>query len=311
MIRQHTASCLQQFAQCTVTAITYRTSAMHRPLLALLAAAWLSPTWAAAPIPEWREGDGYLVGVAVQYQGQTYKALQSHTAHKGTNWNPAGTPALWQLQRDPVQRCAPWQEGAAYQVGDKVRYEGGYYRAQQAHTAYQGTGWFPPKVPALWQPITQCDAVTPVPPGNGETINGIKVPPDPGAEGRRTLAGIDSDNDGVRDDVQRFLAKEVGQHPARFRYAMEMARITQQEILAASENNKEKVRSLFSQWIVAHDCYFRTYKDSVELYSWRLNFSKKLTALHSNTPERIAANNKADELASGKLYRSPIKANCD
>jgi len=32
------------------------------------------------------------------------------------------------------------------------------------------------------------------------------LPPDPGPAGKLTLAGIDSDNDGVRDDVQRWIA---------------------------------------------------------------------------------------------------------
>jgi hypothetical protein len=32
------------------------------------------------------------------------------------------------------------------------------------------------------------------------------LPPDPGEAGKVTLAGIDSDNDGVRDDVQRWIA---------------------------------------------------------------------------------------------------------
>jgi hypothetical protein len=36
-------------------------------------------------------------------------------------------------------------------------------------------------------------------------VDPIPLPPDPGDEGRRTLAGIDSDSDGVRDDVQRYL----------------------------------------------------------------------------------------------------------
>jgi hypothetical protein len=31
------------------------------------------------------------------------------------------------------------------------------------------------------------------------------LPPDPGEAGKATLAGIDADNDGVRDDVQRFI----------------------------------------------------------------------------------------------------------
>jgi hypothetical protein len=31
------------------------------------------------------------------------------------------------------------------------------------------------------------------------------VPPDPGEAGKQTLEGIDSDNDGVHDDVQRWI----------------------------------------------------------------------------------------------------------
>jgi len=31
------------------------------------------------------------------------------------------------------------------------------------------------------------------------------LPPDPGEEGKLTLLGIDSDNDGVRDDIQRYI----------------------------------------------------------------------------------------------------------
>ncbi len=39
------------------------------------------------------------------------------------------------------------------------------------------------------------------------TADGSKpIPPDPGSQGRTTLAGIDSDNDGIRDDVERYIA---------------------------------------------------------------------------------------------------------
>ncbi|MFC1684024.1 hypothetical protein ACFL0R_00935 [Pseudomonadota bacterium] len=31
------------------------------------------------------------------------------------------------------------------------------------------------------------------------------LPPDPGEEGKQTLLGLDSDNDGVRDDIQRYI----------------------------------------------------------------------------------------------------------
>lgn len=48
----------------------------------------------------------------------------------------------------------------------------------------------------------------------GEVNNEIvmsELPPDPGEEGELTLEGIDSDNDGVRDDVQRWIALESGE----------------------------------------------------------------------------------------------------
>jgi hypothetical protein len=46
--------------------------------------------------------------------------------------------------------------------------------------------------------------------GNETTIQpvgtGTTLPPDPGEAGKSTLEGIDSDNDGVRDDIQRYIA---------------------------------------------------------------------------------------------------------
>ncbi len=35
--------------------------------------------------------------------------------------------------------------------------------------------------------------------------SGSTLPPDPGEEGKLTLLGIDSDGDGVRDDIQRYI----------------------------------------------------------------------------------------------------------
>ncbi|PJE64720.1 MAG: hypothetical protein COU90_00395 [Candidatus Ryanbacteria bacterium CG10_big_fil_rev_8_21_14_0_10_43_42] len=46
---------------------------------------------------------------------------------------------------------------------------------------------------------------------NGERVDGCEsdlglLPPDPGEAGKVTLEGIDSDGDGVRDDIQRYIA---------------------------------------------------------------------------------------------------------
>jgi hypothetical protein len=39
----------------------------------------------------------------------------------------------------------------------------------------------------------------------GLAIADQTLPPDPGEAGKQTLLGIDSDNDGVRDDIQRYI----------------------------------------------------------------------------------------------------------
>ena len=39
----------------------------------------------------------------------------------------------------------------------------------------------------------------------GKNNSGFVLPPDPGAEGKKTLLGIDTDGDGVRDDIQRYI----------------------------------------------------------------------------------------------------------
>jgi hypothetical protein len=46
------------------------------------------------------------------------------------------------------------------------------------------------------------------------TIDPIPLPPDPGEAGKETLAGIDSDSDGVRDDLQRYIQVNYFGSPA-------------------------------------------------------------------------------------------------
>ena len=61
------------------------------------------------------------------------------------------------------------------------------------------------------------------------------LPPDPGLAGTLTLAGVDSDNDGVRDDVQRFIALTYP-NSARTRAALtDLAKAMQNLLLDSSD----------------------------------------------------------------------------
>lgn len=62
----------------------------------LTASALYAPSaFAAACATAWKEGPTYATGQVVSYQGSNYKALTSHTAYVGTNWNPVAAPTLW------------------------------------------------------------------------------------------------------------------------------------------------------------------------------------------------------------------------
>ena len=48
----------------------------------------------------WAEGNTYTANSLASYQSTNYKALVTHTAYVGTNWNPAASPTLWSNQGD-------------------------------------------------------------------------------------------------------------------------------------------------------------------------------------------------------------------
>ncbi len=68
--------------------------------------------------------------------------------------------------------------------------------------------------------------------GSATTINGIPVPPDPGPANDSTLAGIDSNHNGVRDDVERAIAARYGSNPTEWKAAMQAARADQLAVVA-------------------------------------------------------------------------------
>lgn len=82
----------------------------------------------------------------------------------------------------------------------------------------------------------------------------VPLPPDPGAAGKATLEGIDSDNDGVRDDIQRYIALTYPDS-AKTRAALtQVAKHMQTELLDA--NNKQAAIADLTAGVNAMDCLY-------------------------------------------------------
>lgn len=77
--------------------------------------------------PAWEAGKTYVVNNRVRYEDTLYKCIQAHTSQ--SDWAPSATPALWKIVS--VDEYPEWVQptGAhdAYNIGDKVTYNGKHY----------------------------------------------------------------------------------------------------------------------------------------------------------------------------------------
>ena len=74
------------------------------------------------------------------------------------------------------------------------------------------------------------------PPNPGTSV--IVLPADPGAAGKATLQGIDSDGDGVRDDIQRYIASTYPNSEKTRATLTQNTKAFQDTLEGASDKNK-------------------------------------------------------------------------
>src|SRR5579864_450166 len=126
--------------------------------------------------------------------------------------------------------------------------------------------------------------------------SGVVLPPDPGPAGMITLAGIDSDGDGVRDDVQRWIAVTYP-NSAKIRAALtQEARATQQMVLSSATESQALAAS--NNELDAGECTMGLLGTDP---GYELGTRLRATIL--NTADRTRAYLTADALTSGSSYR--------
>ena len=131
------------------------------------------------------------------------------------------------------------------------------------------------------------------------------LPPDLGEAGLVSLDGIDSDQDGVRDDVQRFIEVEEYDSEMTRKAVKKMAIVMQKELVNAYD--KEVVLQLEPESSAAGDCLFYVTDGKSR------NYRKRLEAKVYNTVERLRAWNKINSHCSGMTFTLPddLGAQCN
>lgn len=131
-------------------------------------------------------------------------------------------------------------------------------------------------------------------------------PPDPGEAGKTTIAGVDSDNDGVRDDIQRFIVLKYGDSQ-KTKLVLKQTAIALQNILvnssdsAVAQENAERLSR-------AIECSHYISPDNAA------DINDQLRGEFLNTVERSRAYLAFDAMLSGKIVRvkksSEYKSSC-
>jgi hypothetical protein len=123
----------------------------------------------------------------------------------------------------------------------------------------------------------------PDPPGDND------LPPDPGEAGKATLEGIDSDGDGIRDDIQRYIAlaypdsQKTRAALGQFALALDKAILQSPDEESALRNTETMHRASECMWhihsenaIKMTDLLMAEYLDTIERSRAYLDYNDKL-----------------------------------
>jgi hypothetical protein len=123
------------------------------------------------------------------------------------------------------------------------------------------------------------------------------------------LKGIDADANGIRDDIDRFIARHYSTTSMMRKAAEREARAFQMSMEATTpEEAKAAGNAIFH----AGDCSYKLLPHATEAdMKFVESMSIEIKALTANTPERFSAYWRGEELASGMVFYSNDNPDCE
>jgi TolA-binding protein len=123
------------------------------------------------------------------------------------------------------------------------------------------------------------------------------------------LKGVDANNNGIRDDIDRLIAKKYSVTP-QIRKAVEQRARTLQKFMEATD--KTQARMTAQEAGRAISCTFNIFPDSTpEGEKFRDQSLKEVEALTANTKERFAKYWNSNGLVGGMVFRRAEEPVCD
>ena len=130
-----------------------------------------------------------------------------------------------------------------------------------------------------------------------ESSININLPPHPGDEGKSSLQGIDSDNDGVRDDVQIAISERYPNNKNKQNTLKQTAQALQKAIVYGNSSDSSMINQTTNLLMSAIECLY----EKVDNPLLEIGFLEKEII---NTSERNAAYIKFNEAGNGHFLSS-------
>ncbi len=133
-----------------------------------------------------------------------------------------------------------------------------------------------------------------------------ELPDDPGEVGKETLAGIDADGDGVRDDVQRYIFRVYAEDDLKRKAMLQFAKNYQERLAIAHQRDPELSRE--KALLVTNDelCAVAIFGDFEDYFYERKLFELVLV----NTRDWVEASLLASQNVGGQSF-SPDRPSQD
>lgn len=122
------------------------------------------------------------------------------------------------------------------------------------------------------------------------------LPPHPGPAGNATVAGVDSNGDGIRDDIEIFIAENYGYSERAVRALRAIARDVQRDLVDPPKTPQEAVARVNARRSIA--CYVRTVDRELQI---RKDPMMDVIAETVNTPERFELFRRKETLLAGQI----------
>lgn len=140
-----------------------------------------------------------------------------------------------------------------------------------------------------------------------DVINGIRVPKDPGAENNATVIGIDSDKNGSRDDIDRFVALTFGNDTEKFKEAMFLSKMQFNAYLRPDPKSQQEAQDQIQDSFYNYHCFRKEFGSEIVLTS---RIPDLIEAMYMNTRLRKDFHQKQVSLAgvmSIQFHSDPSK----